>query len=258
MIQKLLLMSYNPFSLIGKTVLVTGASSGIGRATAIACSKMGANVVITGRNSDRLQETFDSLEKSGKHLQLIGDLTNTEELNRIIESVPLLDGLVNNAGISFTKPIGYLKKEDIQRVYDANLYAPMLLTNNLLKKKKIVKNGSVIFMSSAAAFGCSNANSTYGTAKAALSDFMHYCNKEVTPIKHIRFNAIHPGMVKTELVANLTFTEEELQKDMARYPMGRYGDPDDVANAVIYLLSDASSWISGVSLVVDGGLMNRV
>ena len=251
-------MLYNPFSLEGKTILITGASSGIGRASAIACSKMGANVVITGRNIERLQATFDQLEKGGNHIQIAGDLTVGEDLDNLVANVPVLDGLVNNAGISFTKPIGFIKKEDIQKVYESNLYAPMLLTNNLLKKKKLAKGASVVFMSSAAAFGCSNANSTYGTAKAALSDFMHYCNKEITPTKHIRFNALHPGMVRTELVANLSFTEEELQKDMARYPLGRYGEPEDIANAVIYFLSDASAWISGVSLVIDGGLMNRI
>ena len=251
-------MAYNPFSLEGKTVLITGASSGIGRASAIACAKMGANVVITGRNAERLQATFDQLEKTGNHMQITGDLTIAEDLDNLVANVPVLDGLVNNAGISFTKPIGFLKKEDIQKVYESNLYAPMLLTNNLLKKKKLAKGASVVFMSSAAAFGCSNANSTYGTAKAALSDFMHYCNKEITPTKLIRFNALHPGMVRTELVANLSFTEEELQKDMARYPLGRYGEPEDIANAIIYFLSDASSWVSGVSLVLDGGLMNRI
>lgn len=251
-------MLYNPFSLQGKTILITGASSGIGRASAIACSKMGANVVITGRNMERLQATYDQLEKGGNHIQIAGDLTVAEDLDNLVANVPVLDGLVNNAGISFTKPIGFIKKEDIQKVYESNLYAPMLLTNNLLKKKKLAKGASVLFMSSAAAFGCSNANSTYGTAKAALSDFMHYCNKEITPTKHIRFNALHPGMVRTELVANLSFTEEELQKDMARYPLGRYGEPEDIANAVIYFLSDASAWISGVSLVIDGGLMNRI
>ena len=251
-------MSYNPFSLEGKTILITGASSGIGRASAIACAKMGANMVITGRNTERLQATFDQLEKIGNHMQIVGDLTNAEDLDNLVANVPVLDGLLNNAGISFTKPIGFLKKDDLQKVYESNLYAPMLLTNNLLKKKKLAKGASVVFMSSAAAFGCSNANSTYGTAKAALSDFMHYCNKEITPTKLIRFNALHPGMVRTELVANLSFTEEELQKDMARYPLGRYGEPEDIANAVIYFLSDASAWISGVSLVIDGGLMNRI
>lgn len=251
-------MLCNPFSLEGKTVLITGASSGIGRASAIACAKMGANVIITGRNAERLQATFDQLEPIGQHMQIAGDLTVAEDIDNLVANVPVLDGLVNNAGISFTKPIGFLKKEDIQRVYESNLYAPMVLTNNLLKKKKLAKGASVVFMSSTAAFGCSHGNSTYGSAKAALSDFMHYCNKEVTPAKLIRFNAIHPGMVRTELVANLSFTEEELQKDMARYPLGRYGEPEDIANAIIFLLSDASAWISGTSLIIDGGLMNRI
>jgi NAD(P)-dependent dehydrogenase (short-subunit alcohol dehydrogenase family) len=251
-------MSYNPFSLVGKTILVTGASSGIGRATAIECAKLGVNVIITGRNEKRLQDTFEQLESIGTHMQILGDLTIADDMDKMISALPKLDGLVNNAGVSFTKPIGFIKKEDLQYVYETNLYAPILLTNNLLKAKKLAKNGSVVFVSSAASFGCSNANSIYGTAKASLASFMHYCNKEITPVKRIRFNAIHPGMVQTELVENLTFTAEELEKDMKRYPMGRYGTPQDIAFSIIYLLSDASSWVTGTSLIIDGGVLNRV
>lgn len=250
--------TYNPFSLIGKTILITGASSGIGRATAIECSKLGATCIITGRNEERLQATFELLDKSQEHLLIQGDLVKDDDLNRIVEFVPPLDGLVNNAGISFTKPIGFLKKDDLKHVYETNLFSPMILTNNLLKKKKLSRNASVVFVSSAAAFGCSNANSTYGSAKAAIASFMHYCSKEITPVKLIRFNAIHPGMVQTELVDNLTFTAEELQKDMLRYPLKRYGNPNDIAFSIIYLLSDASSWITGSSLIIDGGVLNRV
>lgn len=251
-------MSYNPFSLDGKTILVTGASSGIGRTTAIECAKLGANVIITGRNTERLQATFDLLDSHGNHMKIVGDLTNQEDLDKLVNDMPVIDGLVNNAGISFTKPIGFIKKDDLQRVYETNLFSPILLTNNLLKKKKIAKNGSVVFVSSAASFGCSNANSIYGTAKASLASFMHYCNKEVTPVKQIRFNAIHPGMVQTELVENLTFTAEELEKDVQRYPMKRYGTPQDIAYSIIYLLSDAASWVTGTSLIIDGGILNRV
>ncbi len=251
-------MSYNPFSLDGKTILVTGASSGIGRTTAIECAKLGANVIITGRNTERLQATFDLLDSHGNHMKIVGDLTNQEDLDKLVNDMPVIDGLVNNAGISFTKPIGFIKKDDLQRVYETNLFSPILLTNNLLKKKKIAKNGSVVFVSSAASFGCSNANSVYGTAKASLASFMHYCNKEVTPVKQIRFNAIHPGMVQTELVENLTFTAEELEKDVQRYPMKRYGTPQDIAYSIIYLLSDAASWVTGTSLIIDGGVLNRV
>ena len=251
-------MSYNPFSLDGKTILVTGASSGIGRTTAIECAKLGANVIITGRNTERLQATFDLLDSHGNHMKIVGVLTNQEDLDKLVNDMPVIDGLVNNAGISFTKPIGFIKKDDLQRVYETNLFSPILLTNNLLKKKKIAKNGSVVFVSSAASFGCSNANSVYGTAKASLASFMHYCNKEVTPVKQIRFNAIHPGMVQTELVENLTFTAEELEKDVQRYPMKRYGTPQDIAYSIIYLLSDAASWVTGTSLIIDGGILNRV
>lgn len=251
-------MLYNPFSLKDKTILITGASSGIGRATAVECSKLGANVIITGRNKERLQATFDMLDTTGNHVQILGDLTLSEDIARIISSIPQIDGLVNNAGVSFTKPIGFIKEDDLQHVFRTNLFSPILFTNNLLKAKKIIKNGSVVFVSSAAAFGCSNANSVYGSAKSALASFMHYCNKEVTPTKQIRFNSVHPGMVQTELVENLTFTQEELQKDMLRYPMKRYGTPQDIAYSIIYLLSDAASWVTGTSLIIDGGVLNRI
>lgn len=125
-------MLYNPFTLEGKTILVTGASSGIGRTTAIECSKMGANVIITGRNIERLQETFNQMDSNDSHQQIVGDLTIPEDLDNIVVNTPPLDGLVNNAGISFTKPIGYLKYDDLRTVFDTNTFAPILLTNNLL------------------------------------------------------------------------------------------------------------------------------
>ncbi len=250
-------MLYNPFTLEGKTVLVTGASSGIGRTTAIECSKMGANVIITARNASRLQETFERMESNTSHMQIIADLTNAVDLDNLVANVPPLDGLVNNAGISFAKPIGFLKYDDLKTVFDTNTFAPILLTNHLLRKKKLKKGASVVFISSTASYGCSNANSTYGSAKAAIANFMHYCNKEITPVKQIRFNAVHPGMVNTELVHNLVFTAEELEKDMQRYPLKRYGTPQDIAYALIYLLSDAASWVSGTDMILDGGLINH-
>lgn len=250
------MINYNPYSLEGKTILITGASSGIGRATAIECSKMGAKCVITGRNQERLQQTFDQLEGDG-HQQIMADLSTQEGIDLLVEQSPIIDGLVNNAGISFTKPIGFIKHEDLLKVYETNAFAPILLTNNFIKKKKLVKYASVVFVSSAATFGYAPANSVYGGAKSALTNFMHYCTKEITPAKLIRFNAVHPGMVQTELVGNLTFTDEEIQKDIQRYPLKRYGKPEDVAWSIIYLLSDASSWLTGSSIILDGGVLNR-
>ena len=103
---------YNPFSLSGKTILVTGASSGIGQATAIECSRLGARCVITGRNPERLQQTCDALEGDG-HIQIIADLSTQDGIDTLADAIPNIDGLVNNAGIGLNKPIAYIKQEDL-------------------------------------------------------------------------------------------------------------------------------------------------
>lgn len=244
---------YNPFSLSGKTVLITGASSGIGQATAIECSKMGAKCVITGRDVDRLQATYESLEGDG-HLQIVGDITSQEDIDVICAQVPQLDGLVNNAGISNTKPIGFIKESDLECVFSINAFAPVLLTKSLLKKKKLNNSASIVFVSSAASFNPDVANSIYSATKAAISSFSKSCAKELCS-KMIRSNSVHPGMVKTHMTSNLVMGEDDLAKDMARYPLKRYGNPEDVAWAIIYLLSDASAWVTGTQLVIDGGIL---
>ena len=147
-------MNYNPYSLEGKTVLITGASSGIGRATAIECSKLGAHCVITARNEERLQATLAAREGEG-HSMIIADLTNTEDMERLANEVPELDGLVNNAGIAHTKLISFLKQSDLDNVFGTNAFAPVMLTKWLLKKKKIKNEGSIVFTSSIAAM-CAN------------------------------------------------------------------------------------------------------
>lgn len=245
-------MSYNPFSLEGKTILVTGASSGIGQATAIECSKLGAKVIITARNQERLQFTYNQLEGDG-HKQIIADLTFQESIDLIADQSPIIDGFVNNAGIRHKKPIAYYKQADLGSVFQTNTFAPMLLTKALLKKKKIAKNGSIVFTSSIAAFESNLGNGIYGASKSALMAYMHYCARELAD-KGIRANAVHPGMVDTKLIHGGEFTEEQLQEDMKTYPLKRYGNPEEVAWAIIYLLSDAASWVTGISLVIDGGV----
>lgn len=245
-------MSYNPYSLNGKTILVTGASSGIGASTAIECAKMGAHVVITGRNVERLQQTFDQLEGDG-HLQIIADLNDTTQLESMVQQLPLLDGVVNNAGIGITRPISFIKEDDLQRIFSTNTFAPILLIKLLMKRKKINNNASLVFTSSVAALTSNLGNSVYGASKAALQAFTRYVAREFSA-KGIRANSVHPGMVETPLIQKGTFSDEELQKDMQRYLLGRYGKPEEIAWAIIYLLSDAASWITGHSLVIDGGM----
>lgn len=250
-------MEYNPFSLKGKTILVTGASSGIGRAIAIECSKMGANVVITGRNAERLQETYQCLKQSGSHLMFVADLTQDSDIDNLVANVPSLDGVVNNAGITIHRPMSFIKEEELQQVFGTNTFSPVLLMKMLLKKKKINKGASVVFTSSVSAFKSDLGNAIYGASKAALQSYMRYFAKEQAP-KGIRANTIHPGMVWTPLITEGDRSQEALEADMQRYPLGRYGKPEEIAYAAIYLLSDASAWITGHSLIIDGGISTLI
>lgn len=245
-------MSYNPFSLKGKTILVTGASSGIGQATAIECAKSGARVIITGRNAERLQKTFDQLEGEG-HMQFIAELTDSAQLEEMVNQLPPLDGVSNNAGIPFTKPISFIKEEDLQHIFTTNTFAPILLTKLLLKRKKLNNGASLVFTSSIASMSASLGNSVYGASKAALQSYTRYVARELTQ-KGIRANSIHPAMVETPLISGGSISDEDLQKDMQRYPLGRYGKPEEIAWTIIYLLSDATAWITGQALVIDGGI----
>lgn len=242
---------YNPFSLQGKTVLVTGASSGIGRQTAVECSKLGARLVVTARSEERLQETLAMLEGEG-HTSLTADLTKAEDVQRLAEACPVLDGVVHNAGIVRSKPIAFYAREDLDAVFSANAFAPMLLNRWLLKKKKLAQGGSIVFTSSVASVRANLGNGIYGSSKAALTAYMRYCAKELAA-KRIRVNAVHPGMVETKLIHGGAISEEDMKKDAAKYPLGRYGRPEEIAWAIIYFLSDASAWTTGTSLFVDGG-----
>lgn len=247
---------YNPYTLEGKTILITGSSSGIGAETAVECSKMGANVVITGRNESRLQETFNrlvSLPSSQVHKMLCADLTNQEDLMNMVEEIDTIDGLVNNAGVNRIKPVTFIKNEDLEFIFQNNTFASINLTRLLLKKKKLKKNGSVVFTSSVSAFFNAPGRALYASSKAAITSYMRSVAVELAE-RGIRANAVHPGMIETKMsLENLT--EEDRKKDMSNYPLKRYGKPEEVAWAIIYLLSDASAWVTGSSLTIDGGFM---
>lgn len=245
-------MSYNPYSLEGKTILVTGASSGIGKATAIECSKLGARVVITGRDEARLQQTLSSLEGEG-HVVITADLGEDDGIRFLVERVPVLNGIVHAAGISDTVLFQFLKKERLENIFNINFFAPVVLSQLLLKKKLLQKGGSIVFLSSidgpvTAHIG----NSMYSATKGALSAMMQNMSIELAS-KGIRVNAVLPGMTETPLIHNDDITQEQLNKDMELYPLKRYADPREMAWAIIYLLSDASTFTIGASLVVDGG-----
>jgi len=245
---------YNPFSLQGKTILITGASSGIGKTTAIECSKLGANVVITGRDADRLDETFSALHgDANSHIKIVADLTNENELQQLVDSLPILDGCVNNAGVGKMLPLQFYSTEVLENVFQINTFAPMLLMKYLVKKKKLKNPSSVVFTASISGYNnVAPANGIYGSSKSALSAYMKYAALELAR-KGIRCNAVHPGRVNTPLIENRLISQEDMLKDVEMYPLKRYAQPEEVAYAIIYLLSDAASFVTGSDLVIDGG-----
>ena len=244
--------TYNPYSLAGKTVLITGASSGIGRATAIECSRLGARCVLTGRSEERLQETMSQLAGDG-HQYIVADLATQEGIASLCANVPQLSGVVNNAGINRRKPMAFIKQDDLNYVFQTNLFAPVLVIKSLIKQKKIDKGASLVFTSSVAALSSDLGNAIYGASKSALTAYMRYCARELAE-KQIRANAILPGMVDTNLIHSGAVSEADLLTDMQRYPLKRYGRPQEIAHMMIYLLSDASTWVTGQSFVIDGGI----
>ena len=246
---------FNPFSLHGKTILVTGASSGIGQETAIACSKMGARVIVTARNPERLKETFDQLDvRTDGHMQLFADLTSQEDVEQLIASLPALDGAVLCAGNSTTLPLQFGSREKFDEMFDVNFFAPVELLRLMYKKKVLQKGASVVMIASiGGTHSFMPGNGVYGASKAAVNSTMKFCARELAS-KKIRVNSVNPGMVNTKLIQGGAISEEQHKLDMEKYPLKRYGEPEDIAFGIIYLLSDASSWVTGHSLVIDGGV----
>lgn len=243
-------MSYNPFSLEGKTILVTGAAGGIGRATSIECAKLGAKLVLTDINETGLTETKALLEGEG-HECISADLTSQEALDDLVNRLPMLDGFVSNAGVTKPTPVKMISKDALERIMSINTYGPIYLTQRLLKKKKFNINASLVFtVSIGGVYTTAPGNAMYGASKGALQVFVRNVALEGAP--RIRCNSVNPGMVNTNL-AGRAYSDEDKAKDMETYPLKRYGEPRDVALAIVYLLSDASSWVTGHSLIIDGG-----
>lgn len=246
------MLNFNPFSLQNRTILVTGASSGIGRTTAIECSMMGAHVIITGRNQVRIDEVKHELNGTG-HLGVIADLTQEDQLLNLVDQLPIVDGVVLCAGQGTVVPFKMADRKKINPVFEINYFAPVELLRLLIKKKKLANESSVVFVSSIGGVdSITIGNSIYGASKAAFNSAMRFCALELAP-KKIRVNSVCPGMVNTRLIQGGAVSEEQHQADMQKYPLKRYGEPEDIAHGIVYLLSAASSWVTGHSLVIDGG-----
>ncbi|WP_413666217.1 SDR family NAD(P)-dependent oxidoreductase [Mucilaginibacter sp. Mucisp86] len=242
----------NPFSLTGKTILITGASSGIGKKTALITAGMGATLYISGRNVDRLTETLHELEGQG-HIMQSADLTSEQDIDTLVQSISGLDGVVLSSGITKTLPFKFINSTELDNIMQTNFSAPVLLLSKLIKLKKLNKGCSIVFVSSIGGnFIGAKGNAMYSASKGAINAIQKVLTLELAPQK-IRVNNVSPGMVRTEMWENsTTFTVEQIEEDAKKYPLG-YGETSDVANAIVYLLSDASKWVTGISLVLDGG-----
>ena len=240
---------YNPFTLEGKTILVTGASSGIGKATAIECSKMGANLLLTARNKERLEQTLSELTQ-GNHKIITADLTVDEDIQRLANEGDALDGIALIAGINDKMIIKKIDNDFVLKMMSTNLTGPALLMKSLLKAKKINKQASIVFMSSVSAFYPSVSNALYGASKAAVNQFAKVLALEVLPLK-ARVNCIQPAFVETDMINK--YDEDTIKEILKEYPLGRFAKPEEIAYSVIYYMSDASQLVTGTSMVIDGG-----
>lgn len=242
---------YNPFSLEGKKILVTGASSGIGRAVAIECAKAGASILITGRDPERLQQTLEALHGSG-HTLCVADLNREQDRTELLSRIGMLDGAVLAAGINRILPFQFIGADQLAETFDTNFFSPVFLSQQLVKGRKIAKGGAFVMISSIEGNVVAHiGHAMYSASKSALSAIARNMALELAPRK-IRVNCVLPGMVETPLIRG-TYTDDQLEADMQKYPLKRYGTPEEVAYAVQYLLSDASAWVTGTQLVIDGG-----
>lgn len=242
---------FNPFSLEGKTILVTGASSGIGRGIAIACSKMGASIILNGRNKKKLNETL-SLLAPGGHDIIIADLTELDSVEQMMNAIPVLDGIVHCAGIGQRVLCKVATEKDVDTVMNSNFKGPVLLQTELIKRKKINKGASIVFIASISSWSPSIGNAFYSASKGAIISYANCLALELAPRK-VRVNCISPAMVWTDLVLQEGVDEEQLKEDEQKYPLKRYGTPEDIANLAVYMLSDASTWMTGSNVKISGG-----
>ena len=242
----------NPFSLEGKTVLVTGAASGIGKATAIQCAEMGARVIIVDLNEQGLQETQKLIEREDTECRAL-DLTNLDKLIEMVGSLPKLDGLASNAGMVLSLLAKFSEPKDMERIFSINTFSHINLVQQLIVQKKLNKGASIVFTSSMSGVYCGLAGgSLYGATKSAILGYTKALAIELAP-RGIRVNTVHPGMIETPLTSGTALSKELLEEDAKNYLLGRYGKPEEIAYSIVYLLSDATVWMTGTQLLIDGG-----
>lgn len=257
-----MIKSINPFSLENKTIIVTGASSGLGQQCAISCSYMGARLILLGRDLERLASTLEKMDTSSQHLVFSVDLTNYEKVKEVIQLIVAktgkINGLVNCAGISTTLPFNMGNPEKMDEFFHVNVHSAMNITRIVTRQFNIYDDGaSIVFISSVMGMVGENGKSLYSMTKGALLSGARSLAIELAPRK-IRVNCISPGVVDSPMSKNAIYSrnQDSLNRISDLHPLG-LGNPEDVAYSCIYLLSDASRWVTGTNLTIDGGYTAR-
>lgn len=239
------------FDLSGHNILVTGASSGIGKGACVALSEQGASIFLSARSEERLRATKNDL-KNNNHRIITADLKDIQEIKNLAKSVDPLDGLVLNAGWVKTRPLRFINDKDLDTTFQVNILSSIRLLRELLKNKKLNSGASICFVSSIASYKPTRGNAMYAASKGAINSFCKAAALELAP-KGIRVNAILPGMIETNILTNSDISQEQLNEHKKNYPLGRFGSVQDVASLIIYLMSSESSWMTGSLLKLDGG-----
>jgi len=242
----------NPFSLKGKSILVTGASSGIGQQVAISLSEQEATVIIAGRNQDRLNETFSKLNGNG-HVSFVADLSDDKQVKELVQKIPgNVNGVVHAAGVTSHMPAQLIGSKQLDDVFKINFYAPILLNRYLLSTRKLADGSSIVFFSTIATLHPYYGGSLYTSSKKAIEGYSLTLALELASRK-IRCNCLSPAMVETPMLERTaqTISAEALEGMRAIHPLG-FGTTVDIANAVTFLVSDAGKWITGSNIVMGG------
>lgn len=244
----------NPFELTDKSILVTGASSGLGRQTAITASQFGAKIIVTGRNEKRLSQTLSMLHGEG-HMQVIADLTKQEDIDHLVSRLPSVHGVVHSTGISDLSPARFITQQVIAETFRISFDASVLLTAGILGKKKLVKgNSSIVFISSLSTRYAFIGGAMYISAKSALEAYARVLALELAT-RGTRVNCVAPAFVRTPMLDETAVqSSQAVVEKIEKLQLLGFGDPVDVANVIVFFLSDASKWVSGTSLILGGGL----
>ena len=246
------MISKDPFSLAGKYYLVTGASSGIGYEVCRTIDDRGGNFIATARREVELEKLLKECKNLGNK-KIVADLLADSDISKLNEGIDSIDGFVHCAGIVALSPAKYYTSDLMETIRKTNYDSAIKILRLLLKGKKLKKGGSIVLVTSISASFGMNGNGIYAGSKGALLAISKVWANELSPLK-IRVNCVSPGMVRTEITKKSVedLSLETILKDEKKYPLG-YGEVQQVANPIIFLLSEASNWITGQNLIIDGG-----